>query len=212
MKKFVFFTFLLISLCTNAYGMGADIDALRDEIEVLKNENKKLADDIKSLSDDTYLLSSDMEEVNKRISNITDFHDGRFEVLEKTLPIRAVLEPSSDKYSLVSCRGGLFAVFCKDIKKYSTGSEVTIMLVNMLGTTISNVHMLISYSNAIFTAGDKDSLAQYLKGKKDLIEEFDGDFLPGKAAYKKIRIAEYPPDQLAILEIRIATEGIKYQK
>lgn len=212
MKKFVFFTFLLISLCTNAYGMGADIDALRDEIEVLKNENKKLADDIKSLADDSDSLNSDMESVNERINNITDFQNARLEILEKVLPITAVIEPSSDKFSLVSCKGGLFAVFCKDIKKYSTGSEVTIMLVNMLGTTISNVRIFISYSNAMFKIGDADSFTPYLKGKKDLIEEFDGDFLPGKAAYKKIRIAEYPPDQLAVLEIRVAADGIKYQR
>ena len=196
MKKFIFVAILIMSCVSHAYGMGPDISALRSEIESLKSENKKLTDEIKSL--------------NTIFENLNSFQDSRITSLEKLFPRTAYIEPSSDKYALVHCLGGLFAVFCKDIKKYSTGSEVTIMIVNMLGTTSSNLSMKVCYSNAMFKVGDPESFSPYIKGKKEIIEKLDGLFPPGVAKYKKIRIPEYPPDQLAILEISMAVDGISY--
>lgn len=197
MKKLILSVALLLACVSHAYGMGADINALRGEIESLHAENKKLSDEIQLL--------------NNVVKNLNDFQDKRIAALEDNFPRTAYIEPSSDKYAIVSCTGGLFAVFCKDVKKYSTGSELTIMFVNMLGTTSQNLNMKICYSNAIFEAGDSESFSSYIKGKKEVIEKVDGLFPPGTAKYKKIRIPEYQPDQLAILEISISVDGINYR-
>ena len=103
------FAFELLDNINKAGEIGTEVEQLKKENELLKKEVESLKVEIKSIKD--------FLELQKIMNN---YYDRSIKTLDFKLPEQALLNPSESKFSIISCRGGLFTVSCENIRKYST--------------------------------------------------------------------------------------------
>jgi len=194
------FAFELLDNINKAGEIGTEVEQLKKENELLKKEVESLKVEIKSIKD--------FLELQKIMNN---YYDRSIKTLDFKLPEQALLNPSESKFSIISCRGGLFTVSCENIRKYSTGSEVTIEFVNLYSATMVDNTITVEYAKEFPNWNDLEKNKVYLDSRKEKTEKLD-DIKSGKAKSIKIRIPEYTPEELKFIGIKIQPNGITYQK
>lgn len=194
------FSFELLDNINKAGEIGTEVEQLKKENELLKKEVESLKVEIESIKD--------FLELQKIMNN---YYDRSIKTLDFKLPEQALLNPSESKFSIISCRGGLFTVSCENIRKYSTGSEVTIEFVNLYSATMVDNTITVEYAKEFPNWNDLEKNKVYLDSRKEKTEKLD-DIKSGKAKSIKIRIPEYTPEELKFIGIKIQPNGITYQK
>lgn len=177
------------------------VGELGAEVESLKKENEKLRQDFSELSSKT-----EFNQLMIKLMFVDLSH------LSTIFPQTASFRPSEKGYAVVSCANGYFAVSCKDIKSYSTGSEITIQIVNMLSVSATDVELKIAYAASKKFDEKSIILEEYTKSRVERVEKVNGDILPATAKLITVRAPEYKPEQVKLLEISVVAGGIGYKR
>lgn len=208
MRKFIPIVIMMsvLSFPTMAFSLDffdnlKRVGELGAEVESLKKENEKLRQDFSDLSSKT-----EFNELMLKVMFVDLTH------LSRVFPQTASFQPSEKGYAVVSCANGYFAVSCKDIKSYSTGSEITIQVVNMLSVSATGVELKIAYATTKKFDEKSIVLDEYTKSRVERVEKVNGDIPPATAKLITVRAPEYKPEQVKLLEISVFAGGIGYKK
>ncbi len=172
------------------------VGELGAEIDSLKKQNDEILQQIEKLKADNHAHQMTQELQSEQLSFISTI-----------IPEKAIIDPTSKRLQQVVCKGGLFSVYCKDIKAYSTGSEVTLYIINMLSTRAIHAEIKIGYS----TADKNKEYEKYKEFYKEKTEKTLEIFEPATPKLVKITLPEYKPDQVKAIEfsIKVIAQGTK---
>lgn len=207
MKKLTSFILLAFTLFFPTRAFSLDffdnlkrVGELGAEIDNIKKQNEELREELDKL-----------KKANEVNNILLELYSRDIMFVSSVLPQKVYIEPSSKEYSVVACKNGYFAVSCKDIKPYSTGSEITIKLVNMLSVGVLNAEMTVGYSTHNMFDDGKDSYKRYKEALKEKKERIADCLYPATEKLVTVRLPEYKPDQIKIIEISITAGGIRYK-
>jgi hypothetical protein len=151
-----------------------------------------------------------LEEQNQKLSIDTDMADWRCSRLENdtrhTLGY-CYLSPTDSRFSVVTSSGGRYCVSVTNVKKYASGSKITLEVVNMYSVGQDGVEASIVVT-PITPAGT--SYEDIQKQKKTVTDTI-GEIPSGTAKRKTFSIPELAPEQLKMLKISITETGIRYR-
>ena len=206
-KQAVIFCVMLLcfpskAFCFDFFDNLSRVGELSTEIDAIKVENAELKREITDIKNKLASYELFIDYTNKAL--------WRFSTLS---PTNIRIDPTMNQYSILTCYNGYFAVFCENIKSYGTGSELTLGLVNLLGTTVTDIELKFTYSNSpVFDENNpNNSWKNYEAGKKEKIEKPQPDFPPGTKRSIKIRLPEYKPDQLKHISLEASVGGIRFR-
>ena len=153
-------------------------------------------------------LEKENEEAKISWDNQRKFLYGEIASLQEIIPAAAKLTPSSNKFSISSVAGGFFAVSCTDIAAYASGSKVLLSVTNFMSVTTTSVRVHVRYAPDLLDENGKlkEDFMSYFKTATEKIESIE----PGAEKIVEIRVPEYKPDQIKILNVSIVYEGIKF--
>ncbi len=129
--------------------------------------------------------------------------------LRGLFPEIAIIDPTANTYSIIACPSGLFSISCDNIKPYSTGSEISFEVTNLLGTTVTGVKLNVEYSTE--GLNDTSILSKHLKDLREKTSSISS-IKSGYAVKMKVRIPEYKPDNLKYISVSVAVSGLSYHQ
>jgi hypothetical protein len=193
--------------------MASENQSQRSEISTLTAQVERL---------DTELKKAQQDIIDQVISRAQDFLS---EAQQKESETWAVLDTTSDKYSVAKSNLGFFLVSCADIKEYGDGQKISLKIGNPQMMSYSGFKMKCQYGsrppeqpNLIDPAtGEtsqawkdwlvaKDAWRQSLKEKELTLVD---DLLIGQWNDVDITIAPAKPDELAILCVKLEMDQVK---
>ena len=216
MKKLFFALVVVVGVGSNAWGMSLfdqskKIEALEAEIADMKIKNDAATVVLRGVYErqQELLAFKEAEEsaiFSKQREAIRFFFD---------FPQKAVLSPAIKDFSIMTSKGGLASVACKNVKAYSTGSEVTLELVNFYAVSLTSVELTIEYSTeSIFmgNAGDAASQADKFEKNKKTTKKKISSLPSGRAISVTISMPEYTPENLKYIGVSMEVGGMEFYR
>ena len=181
------------------------IEALKKEIAEIKTAQQQ---------------SAMLEEVSKSqnlqkttFEFISNFYGKKVTSLSYFFPEKAEFSPADKKFLMLAASGGLISISCKDVKKYASGTEIVLGLVNFYSVRITNLKFTIEYSTEMINALDSDNfIERYKKFEKDkrTITERVATLVPGVEEKLRISIPEYKPEDVKYIGVSMEVGGMSF--
>lgn len=157
-------------------------------------------------------LDKRVENQGKELEAIKPIQSYEASRLAEQFPSIGEVKPQDSRYIIISCKSGLFAVICKGIKPYSTGSEIDLQVVNMYSVRSTSIFRVFAYKYSI---DDISSNATSYEGYNKNIRKYETelkDLEPGISKSIKARIPDLKPDQVKEIRVSVNTQEISFFK
>lgn len=220
MQKFIIALALVVGvLGADAHAMSIfdqskRIDALEKELYEKKDRDEALREFIKRLYENQVKLIEAKENADKKEfgQSFAQQESLRFASI---FPKTANISPALKEFALMTAGGCLISVSCRDVKKYSSGSEVTIGLVNFYSVSLTDLILTVEYSTvSIFIENQANVQGQAEKFYADKLKLTKKVPIlpPGQETIVSVTIPEYAPDKLKYLGVSAEMGGIRFYK
>lgn len=219
MRRILIALVVVVGLGSNAWGMSLfdqskKIEALEAEIADMKIKNDAATVVLRGVYErqQELLAFKEAEESANFSKGLAQREAIRFFF---DFPQKAVLSPAIKDFSIMTSKGGLASVACKNVKAYSTGSEVTLELVNFYAVSLTSVELTIEYSTeSIFmgNAGDAASQADKFEKNKKTTKKKISSLPSGRAISVTISMPEYTPENLKYIGVSMEVGGMEFYR